>query len=240
MWFRDVGAITERDDATGYRRIIGIVEDITERKNAQEALRAALAQKDRLMRELNHRVKNSLQMAMSLVRLKDEATGVAVDLSDVHSQINAIATIHEKLHQDDSIGEIDVGAYIRELLSDVFSLYSRGPVTVDAEIYEVTVPTDTATHLGLVVNELATNAMKYGFDPEKAAPRFTVDMTREGDWYVLTVSNNGRPFPSSIDLHNSNSLGLQLVSALVAHMGGTVELQREPTPVFTITIRAFD
>jgi two-component sensor histidine kinase len=173
-------------------------------------------------------------MALSLVSLKDDALGEKVDLSDIYHQIKAISTIHEKLHQEGSIEHIDVEAYIDDLLSDVFSFYSAGAVTVVVNGNGTALEPDTMVHIGLIVNELATNAMKYGFDPDEETPQFTVELYREGESYVLTIANTGNPFPENIDLESPDTLGLQLVSALAGQMEGTIDLIRKPHPVFTL------
>ncbi|MFP4068445.1 MAG: PAS domain S-box protein [Spirochaetaceae bacterium] len=235
-WFRDVGAITEREARSGTIRVIGIVEDITERKRLEEELRTAVSDKTRLVREMNHRVKNNLAMVLSLVELKDDTLGDAADLSDIRSQIHAISFIHELLHQSADATHIEFGRYINDLLPRVFSFYVGSAVSLRTDIEETWLPSDTAVTLGLIVNELATNAVKHGFTGEEP-PFFTVSLTRggaRGETYTLTVENSGRPLPEDVSLENADTLGLQLLSALVGQLRGTIDLQREPHPVFTI------
>ncbi|MFP4535649.1 MAG: sensor histidine kinase [Spirochaetaceae bacterium] len=205
-----------------------------------EELEEALAAKTSLMEELNHRVKNNLSMVSSFISLKQDALGGTVDLSDIRSHVQAISAVHDKLYQSGSLNEIDFGSYVEDLLRSVFSFYSGPEVTIENEISGVRLPTKTVTSLGLIVNELATNAMKYGFRPEEEAPRFSLAFETEHDRgdHVLTISNNGNPFPEEIDLQNADTLGLQLISVLVAQLGGTVELERHPTPTFTIRFPA--
>ena len=131
--------------------------------------------------------------------------------------------------------EIDCRDYIGDLLNSVFSSFSRLPVRIEANIDAVSIPTKTAMSLGLIVNEIATNAIKHGFN-EKEAAVFSVNMKedKENNRYELTLSNTGNPFPKDIDVENPQTLGLRLISALTAQLGGTVELRREPHPVFAI------
>jgi two-component sensor histidine kinase len=185
------------------------------------------------MRELNHRIKNNLIMVQSLIRLKDSALGDAVDLSDISSRIDAIRIVHEKLHRAKEIAHIDLREYIKELLSTVFSL-SRRRVETEYNISDISIPARTAIPIGLIVNEIATNAIKHGFNEEEA--RLTVDLREDTseNKYILEVSNTGRPFPAGINFDNPATLGLQLISGLVQQLDGSIELQREPHPVFTI------
>lgn len=217
----------------GDTRWFGVTQDITARRRAEEELQHALQEKDFLMRELNHRIKNNLGMVSSLINLK--ASDTETDLSDIQHQIDAIGLIHEKLHQTESVTELSVREYIGELLSSVFSSFSEQQVRIENDIDDILVPTKSAMSLGLIVNEIATNAIKHGFT-DADEPLFYVKMEeeRKNSRYELTLSNTGKPFPGEIDLNNPQTLGLRLVSALTAQLGGTIELQRAPHPVFTI------
>ncbi len=215
-----------------------IAADISGRKLYEEKLESALRDKDFLMKELNHRVKNNLSMISSLISLKDAALGSKVDLSDIARQADAIKIVHEKLNQSEDITRIKMEDYVRDLLETVFSFSS---VSVEA-VTKITVGelhTRTAVPLGLIINELATNSVKHGFAEDSEA-RFDVELEKEssGDTYVLRVANSGRPFPGHIQLDNPDTLGLQLITALVQQLRGTVDLQREPHPVFTIRFPA--
>ena len=212
--------------------VIVTVRDITERKRAEEQLQNALREKDYLMKELNHRVKNNLLMVKSLINLKDFSLGDA-DLSDLARQVDAIRIVHEKLYQSEDITRIPVEEYLEDLLATVFS-FSPRPVEVEKSIDPEYLPSRTAVTVGLIVNEIATNAIKYGFREEQAA-RFTVELREEsGGEYVLVLSNTGRPFPECIDLDHPETLGLRLITALADQLGGTIDLRRTPEPVFTV------
>lgn len=213
--------------------------DVTERRNAEQQLRDALEENRFLLRELNHRVKNNLRMVLSLIRLKDSRIGDAADLSDLASQVNAIQSVHEQLQQSDSVTHVSFPAYVDSLLSSVFSQWRGDRVVVESAVEVADLPTRTAMTLGLIVNELATNAMKHGFEPG-STPRFAIALRSEsqGERLVLTVSNSGRPFPEDVNLDNPATLGLRLVSSLVGQLEGRLEVQRTPQPVFTVRFPA--
>ncbi|MFP4619446.1 MAG: PAS domain S-box protein [Spirochaetaceae bacterium] len=206
--------------------IVGIGYDTTSQVDA-------LREKDFLMKELNHRVKNNLNLVSSLISLKDSET--EEDLSDLKHRIVAIKMVHEKLHQHNDVDKIEVREYFHDLLESVFSLSAVEDLEIVNNIEEVDIPTKTAIPLGLVVNEIATNAVKYGFIPGKKAA-FTIGMSKDPDntHYVLTLSNSGNPFPEDVNLERPETLGLQLLTTLVRQIGGTIELKKRPYPEFTI------
>ncbi|MCF7938556.1 MAG: hypothetical protein K9L68_08155 [Spirochaetales bacterium] len=208
---------------------------IIERKQNERNLQQTLEEKDYLMKEIIHRVKNNLNMVTSLIQLKDKILGKEVDLSDITHQINAIRIVHEKLYKTEEIDTINVRDYVNELLHTIFSSFTEKYINLKSEIADITLDTKTAIPLGLIINEVATNAIKYGFDTG-AEPVFSVTLKENTDQelYILTLSNNGRPFPEDIDLNNPNTLGLQLISVLTSQIKGNLELERAPHPVFTI------
>jgi two-component sensor histidine kinase len=214
-------------DETYYGRL-WLYRDITPQKQALE-------EKDFLMKELNHRVKNNLLMVTSLINLKESSLGDTVDLSDIAHQVDTIRIVHEKLFKKEQITTVRLPAYLREIIDTIFSSFAVKDVTVDCRIPDISLPTRDAVSLGLIVNEIATNAVKHGFSDEQA-PAFSVEMDEEAgrNRYVLKLANRGKPFPENVDLDNPQTLGLQLVSALISQLQGTLELKRGPHPVFTI------
>jgi PAS domain S-box-containing protein len=221
----------------GEETLLGAISfDICEQKRTERELEALLDQKQQLLRELNHRVKNNLAMVLSLIRLKDSELGVAADLSDLVSLIDSVRSVHERLEQTQTADRLALKPYVQDLLSAVFSFSTRQPVVIDNDIDDIELSTKLTVPLGLILSELATNAAKHGFSRTQA-PRFSVSMVIDAatSRYVLTVSNNGAPFPEEVGMNNCQTLGVRLVSALVGQLGGHIELSRTPHPVFTIT-----
>lgn len=211
-------------------------EDITNRKRVESDLRKTLQEKEFLMKEIYHRTKNNLMMVSSLISLKAMALGDEVDLSDLKSQIDAIEGIYERLSQSEYIAYVDFGDYMADILASVFATRR---VEVKSDICMTQMPMRMALLLGLIVNELATNAMKHGFSDEQDAV-FSVQMRSltEESRYELVLANSGRPFPESTSLDNPGTLGLRLVTSLVDQLKGTVELERQPSARFTISFPA--
>ncbi|MFO7780398.1 MAG: histidine kinase dimerization/phosphoacceptor domain -containing protein, partial [Spirochaetia bacterium] len=227
--------LRDRDSIQG---VVSHIRDITELKRKEEELRAANAEKDFLMDELNHRVKNNLAMITALINMKDAALGEVADLSDIRNQINAVRIVHDRLqHHGGSSSVISLGRYVDDLLDAVFELSAWRPVTVTNRIGELGVSTRQAVTLGLILSELATNAMKHGFREGEEA-RFEVGITNDGDsqQHVMTVSNSGRPFPEDVDINAPGGTGLRLVSSLVSQLGGTIERTPTPSANFRITL----
>jgi len=225
----------EKDSFGKPLKVSGVVQDITERKTAEKKLAEALEQKDFLMQELNHRVKNNLLMISSLISLKETASKNLEGFSDIKKQIDAIRIIHEKLYEKKDVTRVAVQDYLPDLLETIFSSFTIQNVEIKKDIDNISLPTKTAVAVGLIINEIATNAIKYGFSQEKKAVfSIAMKMNTGCTEYFLTLSNTGNPFPENIDLYNSESLGLRLISALVGQLAGTIELQKNPFPIFKI------
>jgi PAS domain S-box-containing protein len=234
LWVETLGKLLT-DGEGNPERIIFSTRDITERRQKEDILHKTLKEKECLMKELNHRVKNNLAMVSSLICLKDSE--ITEDLSDLKNRVDVIKLVHEKLNKQNDVEEIEVREYFQELLTAVFSSTTKFKVDVVNTIEELSIPTGAAIPLGLVVNEIATNAIKHGFSSERES-HFSIDMKYDVEerQYVLTLSNNGNPFPEGVVLNNPQTMGLQLVSSLVEQVGGSIELQKQPNPKFTIRI----
>ena len=213
----------------------GLITDITEEKASLEALKATLEEKKFLLKEINHRIKNNLLMISSLINLKSSEVDDVVDLSDLEHQIDVIRLVHEKLSTSEDQKQIDCNLYIREFLDAVFSGFTQKKVRVDYDVDEVCLPSKTMVPLGLIINEIATNSMKYGFTAEEPVFSLSLKLSAEQkDHLMLRISDNGGPFPEGIDFDNPETLGLRLIAALAEQIGGTVELVPTSHPEFVI------
>jgi PAS domain S-box-containing protein len=238
-------------------RVISALRDVTDRHELHERLQrtvgdlqGALAHNERLLREVHHRVKNNLALVSSLISLK-ESSAPGVDLSDLRNRVDAVRHVHEELESLEDRDAVDVGRYLHSLLSQLFQSLSAHPVEIDMETFDIQLPSKHVVPIGLIVNELATNAVKHAFStgrpgaartegPGTTPATFRVTFRRDARTLILVVSNSGPPLPEEIDLRNPRSLGLQLVTGLAAQLGGTVEVVRGPSPEFTISMPRID
>jgi two-component sensor histidine kinase len=150
-------------------------------------------------------------------------------------KIRALSTLYEKLHQNTDATQIELQLYIQELLSSLFATFSDYPVEVYTDLKHISIDPDTAITIGLIVNEIATNAIKHGFRPDERN-WFQVHMESKdhGTLLVLTLENSGNPLPRSVDISSTDTLGFRLIQTLVEQIQGSLEITREPHPVFVI------
>jgi two-component sensor histidine kinase len=212
--------------------------DITERKQAEEQIKASLREKEVLLKEIHHRVKNNLQVIASLLYLQskniqDKATREL--FSDSRNRVKSMALVHETLYQSGDLSRLNFAAYIRNLVALVFRSYrgKSGRITSTVNVSDVSLSIEAAVPCGLIINELVTNALKYAFPGRTGEIR--VEMQEEHEAHVvLIVSDNGVGFPKDLDFRETGSLGLKLVNSLVDQLDGTIGLQNDNGTTFTI------
>ena len=221
---------------------VGLVSDITERRQAAEQLKASLAEKEVLLREVHHRVKNNLQVISSLLNLHmqrapDYQRNV---LAECQRQVHAIALIHERLHQSQNLVKVDFAQYVRSLVEEMQRSFGRqaDKVTVTVDVEDVLVSIDQAMPCGLILNEALSNVFKHAF-PRRRKGQVAVHVFRQGsDKVVLLVRDNGVGMPKDFDIKRSNSLGLTLLSGLAQQLGGNLGLQVGNGTTIRVTFRA--
>lgn len=212
-------------DAEARSLITGILRDVTERKRTERALADALAHKDLLMKEVNHRVKNSLQLAASLLLLQMRdlpEERLRAPLADAVSRIHAIAQLHRRLYETSEVVTVDLAKYLAGLCEDVAgSAACRDTCTVRHDLATIEVPTDQAISLGLIVNELLTNAIKHR---RGAALHVSVSLERQQGEMHLTVADDGPGLPEGFDLSKPRSMGFRLITMLAAQSRAKIEV----------------
>jgi PAS domain S-box-containing protein len=206
-----------------------------------EALNKSLHEKDILFKEVHHRVKNNMQIIISLLNLQSRTIDDPVVLKTIkesQSRIKAMALVHERLYRSGDISRIDLKDYIQFLARELFSFYGVKSqlirFTINAPAINVNI--DTAIPLGLMVNELISNAIKYAF-PEGRKGEIVIDITKDKNTISLVVRDNGAGIPADFDWRNSKSLGIRLVTSLVEQLQGTIELDRTAGTAFNIVVK---
>jgi PAS domain S-box-containing protein len=222
--------------------VILTVRDMTDSWEQEEALRRALDDKNTLLKELYHRVKNNLQLIISLFNLQVRSVSeeqARQALRDAASRVRAMALVHERLYQSGTLSSIRLDDYVRELCEQVAgaaSAHQRG-IAVDVETEPIEVGLDVAVPLGLLLNELVTNSFKHGFPGERRG-RVLVKLARvDGDNVRLTVGDDGVGLPPGMDRTSRRSLGLKLVSALTEQLRARFTLDNHDGAVATLEFR---
>ncbi len=215
--------------------------EIADRQRAEERLHISLREKEVLLKEIHHRVKNNLQVVSSLLSLQAHAAQDATSpevLRESQNRIKSMALIHEELYQSQDLGRVDFGEYVRHLTTHLFRAYQVNPGLIALHVSvskDVKLGIDTAIPCGLIVNELVSNAFKHAFAGGRSG-EVKVELERNGGrQLILRVSDNGAGFPAGVDFRNTESLGLQLVTTLVDQLDGTIELDQEGGARFKIT-----
>ncbi|MEO7731915.1 MAG: PAS domain S-box protein [Kofleriaceae bacterium] len=209
--------------------LYGAARDVTADKAAEVALRSSLKEKEALLQEVHHRVKNNLQVIASLInmqRRKIDNAEVRDALEECQSRVLAIALIHEKLYQSDDYSRVPFYEYLRSLAANVFDMTGVSPAAIRLvlDIEPISLPVDKAIPCGLIVNELITNALKHGF-PDEREGTVRVKLTASAGRLRLCVQDDGVGLPLGVRLHESQTLGLQLISTLCEQLDATVEVQ---------------
>jgi PAS domain S-box-containing protein len=241
LWLQ-THAVPMRDAKGEIFASLGITQNITERKHAEERVLAALAEKEVLLKEIHHRVKNNLQVVASLLDLQAQTIDdeqARLLFGESRNRIEAMSLIHEKLYRSKDLAKIEFKEYVDDLTENVFALHKdwKERVALRTDIRGVSLDVERAIPCGLIINELVTNALRHAF-PGREKGTVTVGMHSAADgMHTLSVSDNGTGFPEGLDFRNTKSLGMQLVISLVAQLGGDIELQRKEGTAFTVTFQ---
>jgi len=215
--------------------VVIICTDITMRKEYEDRLRSSLREKEALLREVHHRVKNNFQIVSSLINLQMADVEDPAPLRDLQSRVQSMALVHELLYESEDLTSIDMGRYLERLTSSILDSYHGGGIDLEVEVGDVTLPIETAVPLGLIINELITNSVKHAFT---SSGRITIELKEDGSEFTLTVADNGVGLPLGFVPGESDALGLRLVAGLVDQIDGTLEtLGRDEGAEFRITFR---
>ncbi|PCJ81347.1 MAG: hypothetical protein COA57_14435 [Flavobacteriales bacterium] len=209
--------------------VVLITSDITENKNAQEEIKKSLAEKEVLLKEVHHRVKNNLQIVSSLLNLQADTAGskeLASLLRDSQGRIRTMSVTHESLYQRDSLTQIDLKAYIAQLIDGIIEVDARRglKVKLDISVPEIYLQIDTMVPIGLMVNELVTNSLKHAFVKRKRGC-INVSLKKAKDKeYILSYSDDGIGLPKNFEKEKSKSLGMELIDCFVEQLEGKISL----------------
>jgi len=213
-------------------------QEIAERKRVEEQIRASLREKEVLLKEIHHRVKNNLQVISSLLYLQSKNVQDQQSLEilqDSQNRIRSMALVHERLYQSQDLARVDFAEYVRGLANQLFRFYGVNTNVIQLKINmdKVFLGVDTAIPCGLMINELVSNSLKHAF-PDGREREVRIELGLDDGQCTLMVSDNGVGFPQDVDFRDMGSLGLQLVDTLVNQLEGTIELDRSGGTAFKI------
>ncbi len=218
------------------RKVIGlsgIFRDITEKKQAQEQIENSLKEKEVLLREIHHRVKNNMQIISSLLKLQSgniKDKKYSEMYKDSQNRITTMSLIHEKLYQSKDLSRIDLGGYIKELVNGLFISYDINPgkIRVNIDVENVSMGINSAIPCGLIINELISNSLKYAF-PEGRSGEIRISLRSTGNSnFELIVGDNGVGLPIDMDLKKTESWGMRMVAILIENqLHGEFSINRD-------------
>ncbi|MBL8499994.1 MAG: PAS domain S-box protein [Nitrosomonas sp.] len=222
--------------------VLASVIDITERKSQEEQLKAALKEKDLLLSEIHHRVKNNLQIIDSLLGMQSDMLNNSAAISvlkESQNRVKSMALIHQVLYQSLDFSRTDFSSFIQSLVDNLSVSYaldtSRIVVNIDTD-QEVLLPIDVSIPLGLILNELCTNAMKYAFT-ESRCGHIDISLKRQNlEQLLVCISDDGVGIPDNFDIENTQSLGLQLVQLLSEQISAELTIQRKNPTRFSLIV----
>jgi two-component sensor histidine kinase len=224
---------------TNEQRQAELIRSVEDRKLAEERTRMALREKETLLAEVHHRVKNNLAVISGLLNLQMHSANNAYTrniLLDCKSRVASMALVHEKLYKSPSLAEIELHGYLLDLLKEIRNAFSdeEERVSVELEVPEVFMTVSEAIPCGLILNELVTNAYKHAFVPEQTDPRILIQVLKTGSRLEIKVSDNGKGMPLEIEPAKAETLGLILIQSLVDQLDGTFAFRNQKGTEFSL------
>ncbi len=229
-------------------RMVGdILANALERKRVEEQLNASLKEKEVLLKEIHHRVKNNMQVISSLLNLQSgriKNQDILEMFKESQDRIRSMSLIHERLYQSEDLARIDFSHYIQNLAKHLFQSYRIDPdaVVLQTEVRDVSLDINKAIPCGLIINELISNSLKYAFPHVRKSDKkkmkkgeIDIQLTAEDGKVSLLIKDNGIGLPEDLDIETAHSFGLQLVTTLVNQLNGRMEIKRKPGATFKIT-----
>mgnify|MGYP006289117103 FL=1 len=238
-WILDRGKVIERTDSGEPKRVIGTHTDTTERKRNEERIKELLTEKETLLREVHHRIKNDMNFVRSLLSLQaNEAKSEEVrdSLDEASNRVSVMGRVYERLYRGGTFRRVQLNKLVEELVADLKSSSIPAGIPVETEIDELTISTRESVSIGIIVNELLTNSVKYAAD-HSAEPRVELALRESNKGKVtLLLRDNGPGLPERVLTKEELGYGLTIVSALVEQHDGTLAMRNEGGAVVEVTL----
>jgi PAS domain S-box-containing protein len=220
--------------------ILILIRDVTDRKLAERALTKMLEEKEILLRELHHRVKNSFAIVTGIVGLEAnrlDKPAMKDVLMDIRNRIGSLSNLYAILNHEHEVKDIRLDHYLDQMSRSLTESYAseKGLITMRMDLAEISIDVSRAISIGLIVNELLTNALKYAF-PGSRKGSIGIELKQEGGAATIVVSDNGVGLPSGFDMNKTKGLGLELVRLLTNQLDGTIAIESDGETKFRISI----
>ena len=240
-YYREIFLDPIQSDNERVEEVSGIGHDITEKKISEEDLKSSLEEKDVLLKEVHHRVKNNMQVISSILNLQSSYVSdekVLSILRESQNRIKSMAIIHEKLYRTKDFSNIKFSEYVENLAESLVRTYeyNEAEIEIKFDLEEVLLNLDMAIPCGLIINELISNLLKYAFKPNEKGVIEIGLSEKEGE-VVLRIADNGIGIPKEIDFRKTETLGLQLVNTLTQQLEGEIELEVDNGTKFKLNFK---
>jgi two-component sensor histidine kinase/CheY-like chemotaxis protein len=216
------------------------VRDVTEQRRAQEQLLLSLKEKEIMLKEIHHRVKNNLQIVSSLLSLQAPTLTDprAIDLfRDSQNRIRSMSLVHENLYQSENLAKVDFKEYLRNVTADLMRMYNVNGVSITVESESVHLEIDTAVPVGLIVNELISNAFKHAFKGRNGGHVRVVLRNKPDSFVEIVIADDGVGFPEGFMPAKADSMGMHLIEGLTRQIDGTLQFQRGDGSTIVLTFK---
>ncbi len=232
------------DDENQYKGVVFSMTNIHSLKAAEENLKTSLEEKELLLRELHHRVKNNMQIISSLLSLQSQHIKDKRDMEIFESSQNRVKTmslIHEELYSSQDFTHINLSEYIQNLTKELLTSHIGDPgrVQLTVNVEDINMELETAIPLGLLINEIVANSVNHAF-PHHQEGKIIVDLKRDGDAFILKISDNGIGIPENVDFEKADTLGFQLINNLVNQLDGEIEMHTNNGTMFIVKFKELE
>ncbi|MEJ2627345.1 MAG: PAS domain S-box protein, partial [bacterium] len=233
----DQGVPLLNDEGRPCKRI-GACVDITDQQKAKEQIKKDLKEKEVLLKEIHHRVKNNLNVIVSLLNLQsnqiENKKQALTAFNETKDRVYSMALVHDQLYKSDSFSHINMNNYIRTMVRGLLSSFSKSKkITLDMNVKDIFLDINKAIPCGLLLNEIITNALKHAF-PNRITGKISIEFSMKDHTYELRVKDNGIGIPENSDIDEVKTLGLKLINLLTEQIEGKLEIKRKYGTQFTV------
>jgi two-component sensor histidine kinase len=226
-------------------RIVGTEQDITEQKLADEKIKSSLKEKEMLLQEIHHRVKNNLQVISSLLRLQSRYINdqKSIDIfKETQNRVRSIAILHEKLYQSEDLAKIRFDEYVKVLTEDLLYFYEldKSNIKMNIDVEEISLNIETAIPCGLIIDEMVANSLKYAF-PDERNGEIKIELhSDDNNKYSMCISDNGVGISEDIDPEKTDTFGMQLIKYLTKQLKANIELDKSNGTTYNLTFNELE